>query len=127
MLTFISKFLATTIAQIRSWLYRSRRRIATAGVVLLTAMVGYHVVFGANGVFVYANKRTEYRDLDAELKSLKLEHERLNQSIKSLRTDPKTIEKEAREQLKYTRPGEVVYAMPAEKSTQTNSAAAQKP
>ena len=127
MVTFITTFLSTMVAKVTGWLYVSRRRIATGGVVLLTAMVGYHVVFGANGVFVYANKRTEYRDLDAELKSLKLEHDRLNQSIKSLRTDPKTIEREAREQLRYTRPGEVIYALPPEKSTQTNSAATQKP
>jgi cell division protein FtsB len=115
-----------TAQQITGWLYISRRRIATAAVVLLAGMVAFHAVFGANGVFVYTKKRTEYRDLDSELKALRLENERLTGNIKSLRTDPKTIEKEAREQLRYTRPGEVVYALPAEKTTQTNSASAQK-
>jgi len=112
--------------RITGWLYLSRRRIATATVVVVTVMVGFHVVFGANGVFVYAKKRAEYRDLDSELKNLKLENERLDRNIKALRTDPKTIEKEAREQLRYTRPGEVVYALPAEPPAQTNSATAQK-
>lgn len=118
--------LSKTMAQVTGWIYNSRRRIATAGVVLVAGMVAFHVVFGANGVFVYAHKRSEYRDLDSELKSLKLENERLNQNIKALRTDPKTIEKEAREQLRYTRPGEVIYALPADKPAQTNSSTAQK-
>jgi cell division protein FtsB len=108
------------------WLYRSRRRIATAGVVVLTLMLGMHVVFGANGIFVYSQKRSEYRQLEQELKTLQLENERLGQNIKALRSDPKTIEKEAREQLRYTRPGEVIYALPAEKPAQTNSSSAQK-
>ena len=120
------EWLSRTAAQVTGWIYVSRRRIATAGVVLLAAMVGFHAVFGANGVFVYAKKRAEYRDLDSELKSLKLENERLNQNIKALRSDPKMIEKEAREQLRYTRPAEVIYALPAEKPAQANSSTAQK-
>ncbi|HUS18543.1 MAG TPA: septum formation initiator family protein [Terriglobales bacterium] len=115
-----------TIGQITGWLYISRRRIATAAVVVLAGLVAFHAVFGPNGVFVYTKKRTEFRDLDSELKALKLENERLTGNIKALRTDPKTIEREAREQLRYTRPGEVVYALPAEKTAQTNSATAQK-
>lgn len=111
---------------VTGWLYLSRRRIATAGVVVVTMMVAFHVVFGANGVFVYANKRSEYRELDGELKRLQEENARLNQSIKALRTDPKTIEKEAREQLRYTRPGEVVYALPQQPTAQPNSHSAQK-
>ncbi len=113
-------------APVTRWIYISRRRIATAGVVVLATLVAFHVVVGPNGVFVYTKKRAEYRDLDSELKRLQLENERLNQNIKALRSDPKTIEKEAREQLKYTRPGEVVYALPAEKPAQTNSSTAQK-
>lgn len=108
------------------WIYRSRRRLATAAVVVLTCMVGFHVVFGANGIFVYSQKRAEYRNLDSELKSLQLENERLNQNIKALRSDPKTIEKEAREQLRYTRPGEVIYALPSDRPAQANSSTAQK-
>lgn len=118
--------LQKAVHHVTGWIYLSRRRIATAGVALLTAAVGFHVVFGANGVFVYANKRAEHQKLEQELKVLQTENERLSQSIKALKTDPKTIEKEAREQLRYTRPGEVVYALPNTKPAQTNSATAQK-
>jgi cell division protein FtsB len=102
------------IETIQAGVYRWRRRIATGGVALLTVMLLVHVVFGDNGMLVYANKRSEYQKLEQELKSLQEENERLNGRIKALRTDPATIEKEAREQLKYARPGEVIYTMPQE-------------
>jgi cell division protein FtsB len=44
---------------------------------------------------------------------LQQENEAYTQEIKALQSDPKAIEKEAREQLHYTRPGEVVYVEPA--------------
>lgn len=109
-------------------MFRFRRRIATGGVALLALWIGYHVVLGDNGMLVYQKKRAEYQRLDQEIQSVQQENERLNQHIKALKTDPKTIEKEAREQLRYTRPGEVVYTIPTNKSQQpaTNFAQNQK-
>jgi len=92
--------------------YRWRRRFATAGVALLACWVAYHVVFGANGMMVYAHKRAEYHSLNHEIEALKQENDRLEHNVQSLKTDPKTIEKEAREQLRYARPGEVIYTLP---------------
>jgi cell division protein FtsB len=114
------------ISQISEWLYRSRRRIATSAVVVLVCLMAFHVIFGANGMVIYQQKRTENKALDKELESLQQENERLNQRIKALRTDPKTIEKEAREQLRYARPGEVVYSLPAEKPAPGLSTAQKK-
>jgi cell division protein FtsB len=74
--------------------------------------MGYHAVFGANGIIVYQQKRAEYRKLDTEIHSLQDENQRLNDHIKALQTDPKAIEKEAREQLRYAKPGEVIYVAP---------------
>jgi len=114
------------ISQISEWLYRSRRRIATSAVVVLVCLMAFHVIFGANGMVIYQQKRTENKALDKELESLQQENERLNQRIKALRTDTKTIEKEAREQLRYARPGEVVYSLPAEKPAPGLSTAQKK-
>ena len=97
----------------REILYRWRRRLATAAVLLLIFDLGYHVVFGANGLMVYSRKRTEYKFLQGEVDRLQHENDQLSKNIKSLKTDPQTIEKEAREQLRYARPGEVIYTMPA--------------
>lgn len=95
-----------------AWLHAARRRLATAGVAILALWLFVHVVFGANGMVIYRQKRAEYHNLRKEIDALQLESERHSQEIKALKTDPATIEKEAREQLHYTRPGEVVYVAP---------------
>ena len=104
-----------------TWLYCERRRLATGAVGLFTAWLFLHVMFGANGMVVYRQKRTEYHDLRQEIDGLQQENGRYTDQIKALKTDPKTIEKEAREQLHYARPGEVVYVAPAPPQSQTPS------
>lgn len=101
------------ISQSWQWLYRSRRKLATGAVAVLAMQLAWHVVFGANGALVYHEKRTEYRKLQQETDQLQLEKVKLQEHIQSLKSDPKAIEKEAREQLKYARPGEIVYTVPA--------------
>ena len=54
-----------------------------------------------------------YQNLRHEIDQLQKENDHYTGQIKALQTDPKTIEKEAREQLHYARPGEVVYVAPA--------------
>ena len=94
-------------------LYGNRRRLATTGVGVLALWLFFHVVLGANGMVVYRQKRAEYQSLHREIDSLQKENDQYTEHVKALRGDPKTIEKEAREQLHYTRPGEVVYVVPA--------------
>ena len=112
---------------VTDWFYRSRRRLATAAVALLAVVIAYHAVFGANGMVVYQHKKTEYRSLQHEIEVRQGENDRLQQQIKALKSaDPATIEKEAREQLRYTRPGETVYIVPEpEKRPSTTPATAQ--
>jgi cell division protein FtsB len=88
------------------------RRLATVGVAALAVWLFVHVMFGANGMVVYRQKKAEYVGLQTEIRNLQQENDRYTDQIKSLQTDPKTIEKEAREQLHYARPGEVVYVSP---------------
>jgi cell division protein FtsB len=96
-----------------TWIYGARRRLATTAVGVLTVWLFFHVTFGANGMVVYRQKRFEYQTLRSEIDGLQKENDRFTGQIKSLQTDPKMIEKEAREQLHYTRPGEIVYVAPA--------------
>jgi cell division protein FtsB len=112
---------------VSTWFFNSRRRLATLGVALLTGWLFLHVMFGANGMVVYRQKRAEYQSLRREIDVLQKESEHFTEQINALQTDPKTIEKEAREQLHYTRPGEVVYVAPAPPPIQIPStSAAQK-
>lgn len=109
-----------------SWLYGARRRLATAGVGLLTVWFFLHVMFGPNGMVVYRQKRAEYQDLKKQIEQLQEENDHYTEQIKALQTNPKTVEKEAREQLHYARPGEVVYVAPAPSHSQPPASHAAK-
>jgi cell division protein FtsB len=94
-------------------LYTLRRRIATVAVVFLAVTLFVHVMFGANGMVVYKQKRAEYQALQKQIESVQQENDRYTQQVQSLKSDQKAIEKEAREQLGYAKPGEYVYVSPA--------------
>jgi|SRR5690349_13375509 len=94
------------------WVQSAYRRVATIAVLLLTAWMLVHVVFGANGMVVYRQKRAEYQNLQQEVQDVADQNEHYAQQIKALKSDPNTIEREAREQLHYARPGEVIYVAP---------------
>ena len=96
----------------REWLYARRRKLATVGICVLAAWMGWHVIFGANGMLTYEHKRAEYRNLQSEIENMQKENDHMQSDIKALRSDPKTIEREAREQLRYARPGEKVFTYP---------------
>jgi cell division protein FtsB len=104
-----------TMAKLRptlGLLYGIRRRLATGAVAGLTIWLFVHVMFGANGMIVYRQKKTEYQGLQHEIGTLEKENNRASQQIQALQNDPAMIEKTAREQLRYARPGEVVYVAP---------------
>ena len=103
---------------IRNRLFQWRTKISTVAVGVFALYIGFHVVFGANGITVYQHKRAEHERLVKEVQEMQAENERLQHDIQNLKTDPKTIEKEAREQWKYARPGEVVFVLPAPKQEQ---------
>ena len=110
--------------------YASRRKLATAAVFALVIFLGFHVIFGANGMVVYTNKRAEYKKLQIETQQLDEENQRLTKQVEELRTDPKAIEREAREQLHYSKKGEIIYLLPqkpAEQPPANASAKAMKP
>jgi cell division protein FtsB len=104
---------AARLRPVLTSLFAVRRRLATSAVALLTVWLLVHVMFGANGMVVYRQKKDEYQSLQKEIDALQKENDTYAAAIKSLKTDPKTIEKEAREQLHYARPGEVIFVAPA--------------
>jgi cell division protein FtsB len=103
------------------------RKIATAAAAVLAVAMGYHVVFGQNGLTVYQQKRQDAQMLQSQLRSLQRENELLKGHVERLQSDPNAIEHQAREELHYTRPGEVIYTLPATPSTKdTTSQSAAK-
>src|SRR5579875_347493 len=98
---------------IRSRVYESRRKIATLGAGALAVVMGYGVVFGHNGVTAFLYKRQEARELQVQMQQLQTENSRLRDHVDQLQNDPAAIEHQAREELHYTRAGEVIYTLPA--------------
>lgn len=109
-------FAASWIERVRPLavrIYALRRRIATIAVTVLAVSLFVHVMFGANGMVVYKQKRAEYEVLRNGIVQVQQENDRYTQQIQGLKSDQKAIEKEAREQLGYAKPGEYVYVPPA--------------
>jgi cell division protein FtsB len=89
------------------------RKVATGAAALLALAMGYHVIVGQNGLTVYQQKRQDAQTLDLQLHSLQRENDLLKGHVDRLKNDPNAIEHQAREELHYTRPGEVIYTLPA--------------
>ena len=107
---------ATGIAGLLLRVYGFRRRFATCAAAGLAFAMGYHVIFGQNGLTAYQHKREEARLLEQHFSRLKSENYSLQGHVDRLASDPGAIEHQAREELHYTRPGEVIVTLPAEKA-----------
>ncbi|HEX8927023.1 MAG TPA: septum formation initiator family protein [Terriglobales bacterium] len=107
-------------------LHRWRTILASAGVTVLAVALGFHVIFGANGLMAYRQKKVEYQQLQKEVEQLRKDNERVQQQINSLKSDPKAIERVAREQLRYAKPGEIIYVMPETRQVPAQPVQAQK-
>jgi cell division protein FtsB len=76
----------------------SRRKVATGAAAALALGVAYHVVCGANGLTAFEEKRVKTQHLKEQMIVLQQENDRLKE--------------QAREQLRYTKPGEIIYTLP---------------
>jgi cell division protein FtsB len=93
-------------------IYLWRRRAATIATAALAFVMAYGVIFGHNGLTAFAHKREEAKVLQQQMLQLQKENDRLHEHITHLQNDPDAIEHEAREELHYTRSGEVIYTLP---------------
>lgn len=108
---------AAELTGVRRWLqkmYDDRRRFATVAAAALALSLGYHVVFGQNGLTAYEKKMQDAKALAQQLEMLQQENDLLKGHVERLQNDPGAIEHQAREELHYTRPGEVIVTLPPE-------------
>jgi cell division protein FtsB len=98
--------------QVVQKLVQWRRLLASAVVAMIATCLFAHALLGQNGWMSYRQKRAEYQKLQTQLQGMEAENRRLDGEIRALKSDPKAIEKEAREQLRYAKPGEVIYLLP---------------
>jgi|SRR5579863_3454352 len=96
------------------WAQRGWRPAGTAVAVALALLFGWGVVNGKHGLSSWEQQRTQDKQLRKQIEDLQQENARLRDHIQRLKSDPDAIEHEAREQLHYARPGEVIYTVPAD-------------
>ena len=87
-------------------------RIALGVFGLLTIAVLVLAVFNDKGLLQVHNQSRKLTDIQDEVVKIDSENKQLTKEIQALRTDPTTIERLAREELKLVKPGEIVLVSP---------------
>ena len=85
-----------------------RKAALLASVIAIIALV-VGSLFGDRGILQLLAQRQRALDLAREIEEIRAENGRLAAEIHALRTDPRAIERIAREQLGLARPGETVF------------------
>jgi cell division protein FtsB len=86
-----------------------RRKAATlASIIALVALI-VGALFGDRGLLHLIDQRHRAEALAQEIDALQAENASLSREIAALRTDPRAIERVAREELGMLRPGETVF------------------
>jgi cell division protein FtsB len=97
------------------------RPAGTSVAVGLILLFGWGVVNGKHGLSSWQQQRVQDKQLRQEIQDLQAENARLRSHVERLKSDPNAIEHEAREQLHYAKPGEVIYTLPSQPQAQSPS------
>lgn len=92
----------------RATLYRN----AVFVLILVCVALIVHEIFGEHGYLALRQQQRELQSLQQQIGQLQKENQQFEQQIKALKSDPKAIEKLAREQMRLARPGEIIYILP---------------
>lgn len=91
------------------------------GLFLLALLV--HDIFGAHGFLAMRRTRAEIERVQKDIDRINKENIRLAEEVKALKSDPRTIEKIAREDLGLAKDGEVIIKIPQERQREQYSPA----
>ena len=87
-----------------------RHLLEILGLALLALAI--HNVFGSHGFLAMRRNQKQIEQLRGEIERLNKENHELADHVNALRTDPKTIERIAREEMGLARPGEMIFKLP---------------
>jgi cell division protein FtsB len=90
-----------------------KKKIFVLGVACLLLIMVFTAVFGKKGVMDLRRSRRELAAQADRIRALESERDRLTAEIRRLETDPRAVEKAAREKLGLAAPGEKVVVDPA--------------
>jgi cell division protein FtsB len=90
------------------FLRRNVRQIL--GLALLALFL--HDVFGTHGFLAMLRTQKEIRQIREQIGKINAENKSLTHEVNALKTDPKAIERIAREDMGLARPGEMIFKLP---------------
>jgi cell division protein FtsB len=79
-------------------------------------------IFGTHGVLAMRESQKQAQEIRKDIKRLDDENKRMQDRVKGLKSDPATIEKIAREEMKLSRPGEVIFQTQPKSATELQNA-----
>lgn len=77
-------------------------------------LLAIHDLFGSHGLLAMRRTQNQIQELRGEIDRLHKENGQLSSQVKALRTDPKAVERIAREEMGLARPGEMIFKLPDE-------------
>jgi cell division protein FtsB len=90
------------------YLRRNARQIL--GLALFALLV--HDVFGPHGFIAMRRTQKEIEQIREQIGKMNDQNKSLTEEVNSLKTDPKSIERNAREEMGLARPGEMIFKLP---------------
>jgi len=90
-----------------------RQRLAIVAAASVSAALVAAILFGSRGLLRLRALTNEEAAIKQRIGGLLLENQRLRTQLHALRSDDRYLERLAREQLGFVRPGEVVYRFPS--------------
>jgi cell division protein FtsB len=87
----------------------SRHALTILGLALL--LLAIHDLLGSHGLLAMRRTQTQIQQLRSEIDRLNQENGDLNKQVKALRSDPKAVERIAREEMGLARPGEMIFKL----------------
>jgi cell division protein FtsB len=89
--------------------------------VIALALLLLQDIFGTHGVLSMHRSQQEAAGIRKKIDELDLENQKLQDRVKSLKTDPASIEKIAREEMGLARPGEYIFKIPPRPGDSTST------
>lgn len=85
---------------------------AILALILVCVALVVHEIFGEHGYLALRREKAQYQALQQQIQELQEKNQKLEKQIEGLKSDPRAIEKIAREQMRLARPGEIIYTLP---------------
>ena len=104
----LKRFSNISLSDVDAYVRKNARQILILALFALLV----HDIFGAHGFIAMRRTQKEIDQVREQIGKLNNENKSLSSQVNSLKTDPKAIERIAREEMGLARPGEIIYKLP---------------